>query len=157
MDFFDKLGKKASVAYKVTADKTGKLAKEAKLKMKISDLRGDIDDIYKDIGKKVYENHVREEKENLTNELDELCTKIDVLSEEIETNLQECLKLKDRRKCSSCFKEIDKDAKYCPECGTEQEKIEEPEETSEDEESEAKEVEIVDNTEIKEETSTDDE
>ena len=30
MDFFDKLGKKASEAYKVTADKTGKIAKEAK-------------------------------------------------------------------------------------------------------------------------------
>ena len=34
MEFFDKLGKKASEAYKVTADKTGKIAKEAKLKMK---------------------------------------------------------------------------------------------------------------------------
>ena len=29
MEFFDKLGKKASEAYKVTADKTGKIAKEA--------------------------------------------------------------------------------------------------------------------------------
>ena len=27
MEFFDKLGKKASEAYKVTADKTGKIAK----------------------------------------------------------------------------------------------------------------------------------
>ena len=31
----DKLSKKASEAYKVTADKTGKLAKEAKLRIKI--------------------------------------------------------------------------------------------------------------------------
>ena len=37
MDFLNKLSKKASEAYKVTADKTGKLAKEAKLKMKIND------------------------------------------------------------------------------------------------------------------------
>ena len=28
MEFFDKIGKKASEAYKVTADKTGKIAKE---------------------------------------------------------------------------------------------------------------------------------
>ena len=30
MEFFDKLGKKASEAYKITADKTGKIAKETK-------------------------------------------------------------------------------------------------------------------------------
>ena len=34
MDFFNQLGKKATEAYKVTADKTGKIAKEAKLKLK---------------------------------------------------------------------------------------------------------------------------
>ena len=45
MDFFDKLGKKASEAYKVTADKTGKLAKEAKLRMKISELKSQINDM----------------------------------------------------------------------------------------------------------------
>ena len=61
MEFFDKLGQKASEAYKVTADKTGKLAKEAKLRMKIGELKSQINDIYKEIGKKVYEKHVREE------------------------------------------------------------------------------------------------
>ena len=30
MEFFDKLSKKASEAYKITADKTGKIAKETK-------------------------------------------------------------------------------------------------------------------------------
>ena len=33
MEFFDKLGKKASEAYKMTADKTGKIAKETKIKI----------------------------------------------------------------------------------------------------------------------------
>ena len=60
MEFFDKLGKKASEAYKVTADKTGKIAKEAKLKMKMADLKGQANDIYMEIGKKVYEKHVKE-------------------------------------------------------------------------------------------------
>ena len=58
MDFFDKLGKKASEAYKVTADKTGKLAKEAKIRMKINEMKGQIKDIYVEIGKKGYEKHV---------------------------------------------------------------------------------------------------
>jgi len=134
MEIFNKLGKKASEAYKVTADKTGKLAKEAKLRMKIADLKSQISDIYKEIGKKVYENHVREEKVDLEKELEEECTKIDVMSAEIESNLKQCLELKDKRKCEKCFAEIDKDVKFCPECGAKQEEAEE---------TEAKEVEIV--------------
>ena len=35
MEFFDKLTKKASETYKGAAEKTSKLAKEAKLKLKI--------------------------------------------------------------------------------------------------------------------------
>ncbi len=120
MEFFDKLGKKASEAYKVTADKTGKLAKEAKLRMKMGELKSEISDIYEDIGKVVYENHVREEKQDISNELEERCTKIDCLSDEIESYLKECLELKDKRKCPKCYVEIDKDVKFCPECGAKQ-------------------------------------
>lgn len=133
MDFFDKLGKKASEAYKVTADKTGKLAKEAKLRMKMGELKSQISDIYKEIGEITYQKHIREEEYDISKEIEEKCTKIDVLSDEIETNLKECLELKDRKQCSSCFAEIEKDVKFCPECGAKQEDKVEP----------AKEVEIV--------------
>ena len=37
MEFFDKLGKKASETYKEAAQRTSKLAKETKLKMLIND------------------------------------------------------------------------------------------------------------------------
>lgn len=121
MEFFDKLGQKASEAYKVTADKTGKLAKEAKLRMKMSELKSQVKDIYKIIGKKVYEKHVREEEMDIEKELEEECTKIDVLSDEIEDYLKQCLALKDRKQCQSCYKEIEKEFSYCPECGAKQE------------------------------------
>ena len=62
MEFFDKLGKKASEAYKITADKTGKIAKETKIKFKIGELRTQVNDVYEEIGKKVYEKHVLEGK-----------------------------------------------------------------------------------------------
>lgn len=132
MEFFDKIGKKASEAYKVTADKTGKMAKEAKLKMKMAELKSQVNDIYKEIGKKVYEKHVREENIDIKTDLEEECTKIDVLSAEIESKLKECLNLRDKKQCQKCFKEIDKNMNFCPECGAKQE--EEP----------AREVEIVD-------------
>ena len=120
MEFFDKLGKKATEAYKVTADKTGKIAKETKLKFKIGDLKTQINDIYEEIGKKVYEKHVREEEISIKKDLEEQCTKIDVLSDEIDILLQQCLELKDKKQCPKCFKEIEKDDKFCPNCGEKQ-------------------------------------
>ena len=141
MDFFDKLGKKASEAYKVTADKTGKIAKETKLKYKIGELRTHINDIYEEIRKKVYEKHLREEDICIKKDLEEQCTKIDVLSDEIDSLLKECLALKDKKQCQKCYKEIEKDDKFCPNCGEKQ--TEEP----------AKEVEILEkleNTEVAE-------
>ena len=110
MEFFDKLGKKASEAYKITADKTGKIAKETKIKFKINDLKSQINDTYEEIGKNVYEKHVK--KENISvSDFEEECTKIDVLSDEIEGLLKECLDLKDKKQCPKCYKEIEKDPK----------------------------------------------
>ena len=52
MEFFDKLGKKASEAYKVTADKTGKLAKEAKKEVGMVIESIDNIDVAYELGKK---------------------------------------------------------------------------------------------------------
>lgn len=120
MEFFDKLGKKATEAYKMTADKTGKIAKEAKLKLKIGELKSQINDIYKEIGEKVYEKHIREEEIDIQKDLEEQCTKIDVLSDEIDSMLQECLALKDKKQCPNCNYQIDKEDKFCPKCGQKQ-------------------------------------
>lgn len=121
MDFFDKLGKKASEAYRATADKTGKIAKETKLKIKMGDLKSKISDIYEEIGKIVYEKHIKKEQIDIEKDLIEQCTNIDVMSDEIESLLKECLELKDKKQCSKCFTEIEKDAKFCPKCGMKQE------------------------------------
>ena len=137
MDFFNKLGKKASEAYKTTADKTGKIAKETKLKFRMGELKSKIEDIYEEIGKKVYEKHVQ--KESFTeNDLLEECKQIDEMSDEIERIRQECLELKDKKICQKCFKEIDKNTNFCPECGAKQEE-------------EAKEVEVIETAKVEEE------
>lgn len=140
MDFFDKLGKKASETYKATAEKTGKIAKEAKLKMKMNENKSQIDELYKKIGRKVYEKHVIKGNINIKKDLEEECTQIDVLSAEIESYLKESLELKDLRQCPKCSSKIEKDAKFCPQCG---EKQPEPEP--------AKEVEIVNEDEVQSE------
>lgn len=138
MEFFDKLGKKASEAYKVTADKTGKIVKEAKLKMKMADLKGQANDIYMEIGKKVYEKHVKEETLDIKKELEEECTKLDVISDEIDSILKECIDLKDKKVCQKCYSQIEKNMKFCPECGAKQEETEKNEDV--------KQVEVVEET-----------
>ena len=120
MGFFDNLGKKASKAYDVTAEKTSKLAKEAKFRMKINENKSDINDIYKEIGRKVYEKHVREENIDIKAELEEECTKIDVLSAEIETCLKSILELKEKKQCEQCHAEIYLDDQFCSKCGAKQ-------------------------------------
>lgn len=124
MGFFDNLGKKASAAYDATAEKTGKLAKEAKFRMKINENKSDINDLYKEIGRKVYEKHIREENIDIKTELEEECTKIDVLSAEIETCLKSILELKDKKQCEKCHAEIDLNSDFCSKCGAKQPKAE---------------------------------
>lgn len=149
MGFFDSLGKKASAAYDATAEKTSKLAKEAKLRMKMNENKSDINDLYKEIGRKVYEKHVREENIDIRTELEEECTKIDVLSAEIETCLKTILELKDKKQCLKCYTEIEKDAAYCPKCGEKQNDVQREESDTEylgDEESQQDEQQETENT-----------
>ena len=133
MEFFDKIGKKASEAYKVTADKTGKIAKETKMKLKINELKSEINDMYKEIGRKVYEKHVIEDEISIKKDLETECTKIDVLSDEIEELLEQCLSLKDKKQCQNCYKEIDIESNYCTNC-VEKQKTQEVEKETENKE-----------------------
>lgn len=122
MDFFDKLGKEAKKTYKYTTEKTSKLAREAKLKMQMNEHKGEIEDLYMQIGKKMYEHHVNDKALDIDIEavLEEYCIQIDELCDLIEDERKELLILKDKKQCPNCFCEIDLNCNYCPNCGDEQ-------------------------------------
>ena len=149
MDFFSKLGNMASETYKKTSKKTGELAKEAKIRMKINEDKGKIKDLYEEIGKIVYQKYVKDEKLSVKEDLNSYCSQIDELSENIDKAYDELLALKGKRTCENCHTEIESKVKFCPSCGKEQPelKIEEvlEEETKEEShyDSEVKEAEIV--------------
>ena len=113
MGFFSDLGKK-------TSETTGKIAKETKLKLKINENKGKINNIYEEIGKKVYEKHVREDSVCIKEEIQEECSKIDTLAKEIEDARIEILKLNQKRLCTKCSAEIEQNALFCPKCGEKQ-------------------------------------
>ena len=125
MEFFDKLTKKATETSKGAAEKTSKIAKEAKLKMKINENKSKINDLYEEIGKKVYQKHTTTEDICIKKDLEEECAKIDILSAEIEKYHKEILELSDLKLCIKCKESMDKNAKFCPKCGEEQPEIEE--------------------------------
>lgn len=116
MEFIDKLKEMGSETYKYTAEKTSKIAKETKLKMKISQNKSRIEEIYEDIGKAVYQEHIREEETDVKDVVSEYCKKIDDLSDEIESIREELLSLNDKKKCDVCAKEMDIECKFCPQC-----------------------------------------
>ena len=134
MDFWNKLTKKASETYKGASEKTNKIAKETKLRLKISENKSKINDLYKEIGKKIYQKHVAEEDVNVREDIKEEIENIDNLAHEIEDYEKEIWSLKDSKQCPKCKSKIDKDATFCPTCGEKQ---------PEPEVSEAKEVEVV--------------
>lgn len=137
MEFIDKLKEMGSETYKYTTEKTSKIAKEAKLKMKISQNKSQIEDIYEEIGKAIYQEHIREEKTDIKEVVCEYCKKIDNFSNEIEKIREELLNLNDKKKCDVCAKEMDIEAKFCPYCGQKQPEVEvkEAEIVNEDEKS----------------------
>ena len=113
MGFFNNLGKK-------TTEATTKIAREAKLKMKITENKQKIKDLYMEIGRKNYENHVREEEIDINEFIKDDFSKIDKFSKEIEDARKEILVLNNKKMCKKCFAEINNDDKFCPKCGEKQ-------------------------------------
>lgn len=113
MGFFNDLGKK-------TSQTTSKIAKETKLKVKIAENKGKIKSIYEEIGKKVYENHIRKEKVEIDEFILDDCSNIDNLSKEIEEARMEILELNNKKLCKNCSYEIEKEAEFCSKCGVKQ-------------------------------------
>lgn len=120
MNFLDKLTQISSQTYKYTTEKTSKIAKIAKLKSLMNEDKQKIDDLYNEIGKEVYENHVREEKIDIVSKIEEVCKEIDAYADEIELTRKELLRLKDLKQCKKCSYEMELDFKFCPSCGAEQ-------------------------------------
>ena len=151
MEFFNKLGKKASETYQVTKEKTVKFSNEVKLKGKIGDAKANINKVYKEIGELVYEQY-----KNNTDKKEDIELKCQVISnlyDEISKLETEILALNETKKCISCGEEIDSKADFCPKCGKEQPKVEVKDEVDE----EVKEAEVTEIKDVEENEEENDE
>ena len=113
MSLFYELGKKQ-------LSTTAKIVIEAKLKIEIAENRERIKEFYEELGRKVYENHIRKEDINIDELIEEDCSKIDTLSKKIEIARKEILALNNKKMCKKCFSEIEKESVFCSQCGEKQ-------------------------------------
>jgi len=138
MDFMDKvteLSKKVGVgtekAYKAVADKSGKIIKETQMRVKANDKEGDIEMMYYEMGKSVYEMY--KNGDEVSDSFKKTCKKIDKLTKEIADMETHMLYLRNLRKCANCGETIELENKYCPKCGDKQKAVKIKEEKHEEE------------------------
>ena len=147
MEFFDKLGKKASETYQEVKVRTTNFSEEMKLKSKINDLKGTRSACYTEMGKHVY-NDIKDNKDVDRAVITEKCDEITKLTEEIEKLEAELASYSKTRKCAACGAKMDTEYKFCPKCGQEQPQVAKeepaPEVKEEDTEvQEAKEADVI--------------
>ncbi len=117
----NKIGEKAIQTYYHAAEKTGKIAREIKLKASMTENKTKVKELYEEIGKEIYQQYVLKEDISMKKEIiQQNCSMIAILADEIEEYRMELLKLKDLKQCEHCHYEIDVDFHYCPNCGYEQ-------------------------------------
>ena len=111
MAFFDELSKKAgSIA--ASAQKT---ANVAKLQHQISQKQSEFDALYHQIGQIYYS--CRQRGVQPDESIGALCDRVTALCQEIEGLNNEVDRIRNVRRCAACGKVIDRNVKFCPNCG----------------------------------------
>ncbi|MBR1884340.1 MAG: zinc ribbon domain-containing protein [Clostridia bacterium] len=113
-----KVGDGVVDTYKVIADKSGKMFEGAKIKMAISDKEEEVNNMYTEIGKAVYETYKK--GEDVDKDLTKECKKIDKMNNELAEMNKEYLASKDLRECQKCSEIIPLTSAYCEKCGEKQ-------------------------------------
>lgn len=111
-------------AKKVITDTATKVAETsnnmyttAKISLKISKLKAEVDECYRKMGEVVYANY--KGKETDANDVELMCAQVDKIKERIEKLSAEIAEIKGLAVCANCGAEIMKDSVYCAKCGTE--------------------------------------
>lgn len=150
MEFFNKLGKKASQTYQATKEKATNLSDELKLKGKISEKKEKMEKLYKEIGEIVF-NEVKDGKDASRDVILPKCDEISKIKDEISKLEAEILAVKKMKKCTNCGTEMDINAEFCSKCGKEQPKVEKIE--IKEEPTQAENAEVVEVTDVNNENN----
>lgn len=110
-----KLFGRASKAAKQVAEKTDTVMTQTKISFAISETKNKMEEIYTDIGKKVYQKHL--EGTDFCDCMTEALEKLDELNEELEALNERLSEAKSVIKCKSCGENNPKNSSFCANCG----------------------------------------
>lgn len=125
------VGKTATDTYNTVADKSGKAIEDAKLKFSIAEKEDEIEEIYKEMGKAVYDSY--KSGEDVGKAFTKESKSIDKKIKEIDEMNKKILYNKSLRVCDNCKDVISLDSTFCPNCGSKQKAVKIKEEKKEEE------------------------
>ena len=115
------VGKTATDTYNTVADKSGKAIEDAKLRIAIADKEENIDEIYLEMGKTVYDTY--KSGEDVGKAFTKESKKIDKIFAEIDEMKKVILFNKGLRICEECKEVITIESTFCQNCGTKQKAV----------------------------------
>jgi len=118
----DNITKKVSDTAKAAAKKSGSVIEVTRLNLNIGSEEEKIRRIYADIGRQLYEDYT--EGKIISEKLLEDCEKIDKIVKNINEMREKILELKNAKACPNCGTELEINMEYCHKCGKKQEKPE---------------------------------
>ena len=113
MSFIDKLSESITSGTEKVAKKAKEVSDVASLTAGMEKEKVSIEKLYRDIGKKMYEEH----KDVLTSALPEETAMVDGCYERIDVAAASIKEAKGIRTCPSCGKEIVRESAFCYVCG----------------------------------------
>ena len=133
-----KVGDVATETYNTVAEKSSKMFEDAKLRMAISSKENDIEEIFIEIGKTVYDDYKsgKDVGKTFTKE----AKKIDSLNQEIAEMNTKILYNKKQRVCEKCGKIIPLESTFCSACGAKQKPVKVKEENKNAKKEEPKQI-----------------
>jgi len=119
MAFFDNLGKKVGEAAQAAAKKSGELVEVTKLNMSIGTEEDKIKRAFEKIGERIFVKF--NSGEEVYSDFIADCEEIKAYQNTISSLKQKIMEIKNMKACTGCGADLDRNATFCPKCGTKQE------------------------------------
>ena len=111
---FEKLKSKLSKAAVKTKETSGTMVELAKLKYKLMEIKSNIDEKYKELGKLVY---CADDDTDISDSVNKISDEITALIESQNDMQSRYDDLINKKQCPKCNARMEKDFDYCPKCG----------------------------------------
>lgn len=118
MDIMDEIKDKANDVASVTSKKVAEIYANTKLKLNISERKGQLRNLYRELGEIVYK--LSNGNDSVTqNDVEDKIAEINLTLEILDELMEGERQLKKMKLCPYCGEDVQEKSNYCPNCGNE--------------------------------------